>query len=133
VFPRSRFGCRAALVAGCLLLGGLASSTAQELADPTRRPDVREAEPAAAPSVGPSLQLIILSPGRRLAVINGKTMRIGDRVGEARIVAIDVDSVRLRSGDGLTVMKLLPNAEKAPSTLKFLRRRNLQRKAGDES
>jgi len=133
VFLRSRFGYRAALVAGCLLLGRLASSTAQELADPTRRPDVRAAEPAAAQSVGPSLQLIILSPGRRLAVINGKTMRIGDRVGEARIVAIDVDSVRLRSGDGLTVMKLLPSAEKAPSTLKFLRRRNLQRTAGDES
>jgi len=106
---------RATVIAGCVLLAGGASAGAQELGDPTRPPDAREAEAPASSSFGPVLQSIVLSPDRRFAVIDGQTVKVGDTFRSARVIAIDVDSVRLRAEDGVTVMKLLPGTEKDAS------------------
>jgi MSHA biogenesis protein MshK len=86
---------------------------AQGLSDPTRPPSFSDVpfDGAAAPS-GPVLQSIVLSPNRRLALINGKLIGIGGRVGAATLVAIEIDSVRLREGVGTRVLKLLPEAGK---------------------
>jgi MSHA biogenesis protein MshK len=86
---------------------------AQGLSDPTRPPSFSGVpfDGVAAPA-GPVLQSIVLSPKRRLALINGKLIGIGDRVGAATLVAIEIDSVRLREGGGTKVVKLLPEVRK---------------------
>lgn len=95
----------------CALAG---SASAQVLADPTRPPNLTRlsADGEIAPPSGPVLQSIVLSPLRRLALINGKLASIGDRVGAATLVAIEIDSVRLREGAGTRVLKLLPEVGK---------------------
>lgn len=89
-------------------------SRAQGLADPTRPPNFAGLPFGATPAApsGPLLQSIVLSPKRRLAVIDGKLVGIGDRVGDATLVAIEIDSVRLREGGGTRVLKLLPEVRK---------------------
>lgn len=87
---------------------------AQALADPTRPPNMPDAAVAdsGAGASGPVLKSILLSSNRRLAVIDGRSVRVGDRVGNARVIAIDADSVKLRGSEGLTLLKLLPEVSK---------------------
>ncbi len=104
-------GPMALALGGLILLCVATASAAQTLGDPTVPPYVYGAAVPAprAGASGPALQSILLSPVRRLAVINGRMVRIGDRVGGAVVVAIEIDSVKLRRGDGISVMKLLPD------------------------
>ena len=99
---------------GLIFLSMAMPSGAQALSDPTR-PPIPTGAPVAAPRAGasgPVLQSILLSPLRRLALIDGRMVKVGDRVGSAEVVAIDFDSVRLRRGDSISVMKLLPDVQK---------------------
>jgi MSHA biogenesis protein MshK len=104
-----------------LLLALLAASTAQAqdagLPDPTRPPAVLSAPPpapgaaAGAPAVaaGPELQSILISlrtNGRRVAVINGKTVRQGERIDGAIVEAIRPTEVVLRKGNQKQILKL---------------------------
>lgn len=102
---------------GALLCAVLScAAQAQEgLPDPTRPPAVIAAPPAAgaagaaAASAAPQVQsiLVSLSPGgRRIAVIDGKTLREGSRLGDAVIVAIEPTQVVLRKGGQRLVLKL---------------------------
>lgn len=102
---------------GLLCLSVAMPSVAQALADPTRPPNAAGApvDVSGSAASSPVLQSILLSPNRRLALIDGRTVQVGDRVGDARVVAIDVDSVKLRGGGGVTVMKLLPEVRKSRS------------------
>lgn len=105
----------AAVTLSALALFALASSArAQVLADPTRPPNLTRLSPGGEieSPPGPVLQSIVLSPQRRLALINGKVASIGDRVGAATLVAIEIDSVSLREGAGTRVLKLLPEVLK---------------------
>lgn len=62
---------------------------------------------------GPRLQSILTrADGRSLAVIDGRTLAVGDRFGSARLVAIDVASVTLRGPEGRRVLRLTPAASK---------------------
>lgn len=64
--------------------------TASVLAlDPTQPPTGRVAGDAPAEAAADlHLQAILRGPGRASAVINGNILRVGDRVGEARILAV---------------------------------------------
>ena len=55
---------------------------------------------AAAERGGPPYQIsgVVISPSRRVALINGTVSSEGDRVGDAEILAIDAGAVRLRTG-----------------------------------
>jgi MSHA biogenesis protein MshK len=99
---------------GLILLSVATASAAQALGDPTVPPYAYGVAVSASGGAasGPALQSILLSPVRRLAVIDGRMVRIGDRVGGALVVAIEIDSVKLRRGDGISVMKLLPDVGK---------------------
>lgn len=99
------------------LAASLATSAlaqAQEgLPDPTRPPAVMTApvvKGAAAPaSTGPQVQSILVSlrpGGRRVAVIDGKTLREGSRFGEAVVEAIHPTQVVLRKDGRKYVLKL---------------------------
>ena len=65
---------------------------AQALQDPMRPPGFAfpsGAGPGAMAPSGPVLQSTLVSNGRRIAMIDGKPMKIGDIIGDAKIVAID--------------------------------------------
>ncbi len=53
------------------------------------------------------LQAIVFNPKRPSAMINGKTLFVGDKVGDMRVVAIAKDSATL-AGTGLTNVLSLP-------------------------
>lgn len=111
---------RLALVGfGCLLHAVVA---AQALPDPTRPPSgarVTAEGPnaaAAASEPAPVLESVLIGRDRSMAVISGRRLFVGDRVGDARIVRITGTEVVLRSSEGQTTLKLFPQVEKRART-----------------
>lgn len=95
-----------------------AGAQAQGVPDPTRPPAVMT-PPLVVPGgavvlpraerAPPQLQSILVSlrpGGRRVAVIDGKTVRQGQRVGGALVVAIGASEVVLRRGSQTQTLKL---------------------------
>lgn len=88
---------------------------AQELTDPTRPPASIAAGPVQTgekPKTGHELQSVLISPTRRVAIIDGQTVALGEKYGEARVVKIAEDEVVLRNGQDNQVLKLFPTIEK---------------------
>ena len=105
------------------IVAAAAPASGQVLGDPTRPPNLSGLSFGAAATTpsGPILQSIVLSPKRRLALIDGKLLGIGNRVGGATLVAIEIDSVRLQEGRGTKVVKLLPDVWKREEETAALR------------
>lgn len=83
-----------------LLLAMTAQSAAAErLVDPTRPANAKSV--AAAKSDTVRLEAILQSDGARVAIVNGRLVRPGDRVGAAQIQEILPNAVRF-SRDGRT-------------------------------
>ena len=88
---------------------GAPRSLAQGLTDPTRPPreilggGAGAAEPAA--NLSPA-QIVIISTDRRQATINGRTVALGGRYGDATLVRISDEEIVLRRGDTTEVIKL---------------------------
>lgn len=76
----------------------MAAPSAYALTDPTRPGQYH----AAGPKIHLKLESVLFSESRRVAVINGKVLAEGERIGSAKVVSIGKDSVRLRRG-GKTV------------------------------
>jgi MSHA biogenesis protein MshK len=93
----------------------LAVAQAQVLVDPTR-PPMSVAKPGAVEEAPPATQLqsILISSRRRIAVINGNTVALGDMIGEARVVKISETEVVLKTGEETEVLKMYPGIEKQP-------------------
>ena len=115
-----QIGC-AALLCG-LLCAGWAPLAAADVPDPTEPPSSGAIEGGAAPdavSIAPGpgrLTAVVISPARRVAVIDGIPVRVGDEVGAARVIEIEPLSVRLRGPDGEVVLSIAgpPVKEKKP-------------------
>ena len=100
------------------VLASACTAQAQVLSDPTRPPGVSAdgGEAGDAPKLAvPQLQSILISPQRKLAVIDGQTLAPGDRFGGATLVSISVGSVVLRRGAELQTLQLLPGIDKKVS------------------
>jgi MSHA biogenesis protein MshK len=96
-------------LATLLLLAGAAFTThaaAQQLADPMQPPGTAPAAIAAAPRAG--LQTVLISGSRRLALIDGKRVSVGESARGAEVVEIRSTEVVLRRGRRTEVLKLLP-------------------------
>ena len=118
------------LIAGAaaLLLALGASSAgqaalAQALADPMQPPKAASqpaADPGkAAPAVqggaaAPRLQSVLISPNRRLAVIDGNTVPLGGRVGDATLVSITESEAVLVKDNTRETLRLFPGVQKTP-------------------
>lgn len=101
-------------LAGVLLLLAL-TSQAQALQDPTRPPNVSTmpvAEGKAAEPVGPQLQSVLLSPQRKVAVISGQSVRLGEKYGDARLVRLTDSAATLRRGRQEQVLQLFSGVHK---------------------
>jgi len=96
-----------------LLLMALPAS-AQGLADPTRPPGgVAEAAGSSATvSMGPVLQSVMLSQGRKIAVISGEMVALGGRYGAAKLVKLTETEAVLKNGEEVTVLRMYPQVDK---------------------
>lgn len=108
-----RRGCLAGALSA-LVLAALPVS-AQTLTDPTQPPpESRPLAPGAveAPVVssGPQLQSVLIgSRGREVAVIDGQTLRKGDKINGAVLVKIGKNQVVLQHGRSRQVLTLFPD------------------------
>ena len=86
---------------------------AQGLSDPMRpanaAPTGAAPEAVAAPS---GLQSILIAGARRVAVINGQTVAVGQRIGDATLVRVAETEVTLKRGDQFETLKLHPGVDK---------------------
>lgn len=77
-----------------LLLAAALPLTAAAVSDPTLPPTVPAAREAAADGVpAPLLQAILRGPAGARAVIGGQSLKVGERLGELRVLAIRPRSV----------------------------------------
>lgn len=109
----------------CLLLALFLAAPATAK-DPTRPPSPAEiqawyatgAETTGADSEPWTLQSVLISDSRRVAVIDGQRVRVGDAVDDATVAAIEPGHVELtRRGETitLTIDKRLPAVRPSPS------------------
>lgn len=109
----------AAALASVLAGAAMLSQGQTPLADPTRPPaQALEAAPATA-AAGPAasgLQAVIMRPGRKpLAVINGSTVVLGGKLGDATLVRLSESEAVLQGPGGREVLRLTPGAEMKPA------------------
>ncbi len=97
-----------------------AGAQAQALVDPTRPPNFVAGAQNEAPA-GNQLTSILLSGGRKVAVINGATVPLGGMVGEARLIRVSETEVALKKGSEIEVLKLYPGVDKKSVKRKALR------------
>lgn len=89
---------------------------AAQLLDPTRPPDFfGQAQPSTV-SAGPVLQSVLISPQRKIAIISGKTVQVGEKFGESSVLSITETEVVLRNGKSLQTLKLFPDVQKKLSS-----------------
>ena len=100
-------------VAFCFLFS--AFCYAEELPDPTRPPVISAMPAIAASGVADNqparLQSIIISKTRRAAIIDGETVELGDKHGDAKLIEVNEGSVVLRGTQGRQVMTLFPDVK----------------------
>lgn len=106
----------ALLLLAALAATPLASAWAQ-VSDPTAPPAAlrqsaqRGAGTAAAPQpAAPRLQSVLVSPQRRVAVIDGETVRLGQKHRGAVLARVSPTEVELVRGNQREVLKLYPRA-----------------------
>jgi len=92
---------------------GWGACFAQNLSDPMRPPGFAAPGGTGEQTSGGGLvlQTTLLSKGRRIAMIDGKPMKVGDRIGKARIISIEAGAVTLREANTTTVLQLYPGVE----------------------
>ena len=109
------FHIRALLLLAASVYAGHAGADAfDRWSDPTRP----YTAPAESNRSGLQLQYTMVSPQRRVAVINGQRYATGARVGGWEIVAIDATEVVLRDGSKEKRLQLVPDSGfKRPPTI----------------
>lgn len=104
-------------LSGGLALALLATSwaAAEGLPDPTRPPSGLAGSAAggmAEEEKGPVLQSVLISSGRKSAIIGGQVVSLGEKFGEARVVKITESEVVLQTGTTREVLRLFPEVNK---------------------
>ncbi|MGH8482089.1 MAG: general secretion pathway protein GspB [Nevskiaceae bacterium] len=79
------------------MLAGAAAAAAQGFGDPTRPTSMDDPAPVRRAESGPRwrLQSTLVAEDRRLAIVNGRTVRPGDRVDGATVREVRQDGVTL--------------------------------------
>ena len=98
-----------------LLLPLCTSPAAGEaLPDPTRPPEAMLAgAPGEMHGSGLVLQSVLMGKGRKpAAIISGQVVRLGGKIGDARLIRLTESRVVLASPEGETTLQLTPAVEK---------------------
>jgi MSHA biogenesis protein MshK len=109
------------LIAAVLLAGAVQGAP---FADPTRPPDAAPAEAATGVSAGSRLESVLIAPDRRVAVIGGQQVRLGEKFRDGRVVRITESEVVIRTAEGTQTLKLFPEVEKRPRARREKRRQD---------
>ena len=116
---RMSFLVRVVVLASLLVTAASSTAAAGEalLPDPTRPPDSMSGATRATPGelpafTEPQLQSVLIGAGRRSVIIGGQRYKIGDRVGDARLVKISENEVVLAGAGGRRTMTLFPPVKK---------------------
>lgn len=93
-----------------------AASAQGVLVDPTKPPMVTHTArgSAAEPAAPQRLRSILISPTRRLAVIDGHTVTEGSRLDAATVVQIAETRVTLKQGTEVLTLELYPGIQRTP-------------------
>jgi MSHA biogenesis protein MshK len=104
---------RRARLFGCCLLVAATGAWAQNLPDPTRPPEgFDRGTPSAEAASGPMLQSTLISGSRREAIINGETLRVGDKFRNAEVAEIREGEVVLKEGKEKQTLRLFPEVQR---------------------
>lgn len=111
-----RAGLAAALALSAATASGQerAQTAIDSLADPTRPPAFMPgggADGSLAPA-GPVLQSVLISAGRKSAIISGERVELGEKFGETRLTRLTETEAVLEGPQGRTVLRLVPKVEK---------------------
>lgn len=87
---------------------------AENLLDPTRPPAELGVVAAGGAEMakGPILQSVLISGGRKSAIIGGQVVGLGEKYGEARVVKVTESEVVLKTGTATETLRLFPDVEK---------------------
>ena len=102
-----------------LLLAGLTGLVqAEVLDDPTRPPGYRLSAPGGKAARAPGWRLsgIWIHEGRRLALINGRLVRPGQKVDGAKLVAVTPTTAKLQRDGRIITVRLVPRRIKQATT-----------------
>lgn len=92
---------------------GLATAQSAPLADPTRPPGAgAQSDAGVAAPVAARLQSVLISPTRRVAVIDGKAVALGGRIGAATLESVSESAAVLRYADRRETLRLMPGVGK---------------------
>jgi len=108
------------LVLCSMMLAGLSMQAGRAFAaaDPTRPPAAWLDQPGAVQAAGGEggglrLQSVLMPQrGKPVAVIGGKTVTVGGRIGDARLVSLTEREAVLQGPDGVTHLYLTPDVKK---------------------
>lgn len=96
------FSARTAKSVACLVLLTAFAPWGMALKDPTQPEQYRPAQQR----TSLNLESILYSEDRRVAVINGKALVEGEKLGNARVITIGRDSVRVQQSGKIVYLKL---------------------------
>jgi len=91
---------------------------AQPLSDPTKPPvgfQGASQAPGSQRMGGLVLQSVLISADSRSAIINGKHVMLGEKIGGLRLVGVTETEVLLLAGATRRTLKLLPGVDKRPA------------------
>jgi MSHA biogenesis protein MshK len=101
----------------CVLVLGLGLASAlparaadvfDGLPDPTRPASALGGGGVTTGVHGLVLQSVLIAPQRRLAVINGHTLAVGERIGDATVADIQPHEVVVKRASGALTLRLVP-------------------------
>ena len=105
---RSRYSM--VIISAVLLLGPLQTDGAELLRDPTRPYSVPPFVPSRATTF--NVSAIFVSQQRRIAIVNGQRVTVGDHVDGATVLEILRDRLRLNLHGKAVTTRLLPGLRK---------------------
>src|SRR5437879_12946256 len=98
--------------AACAVLAHPAARAQQALVDPIRPAEARSDAGAVALQQATSLQGVVVSPRRKLALINGAVVPMGGAIGDGRLVDVTESSALLKKNSQTEVLRMYPRIEK---------------------
>lgn len=99
----------------CAALAAPSGVLGQGLRDPMQPPGMAQARAGASRPASTGLQAIVTSPQRKLALIDGRLLELGDATRQGELVGVTDSSAVLRRGGRRDVVLMHPEVEKKPS------------------
>jgi hypothetical protein len=107
-----------------LLTAVMQAMAAGELIDPTRPPEGLAAMAGAgtvsagAATAARGLQMVVISKTRQAAVIDGRTIELGGKYGDARLIEVNENGVVLQAKHGRKTVMLFPRIKITKAEMK---------------